>query len=468
MSSAKAEFQEICEDIVPKDLASDELVYNRPKDKADRSLDAYKFYINALYVGMTRAVKNLFVVEREESHRLPALLGVRKLRKTVDIFFEISTEQEWQEEARRLEKQGKLEQAQQIREEHRVFKQPDWNVMTLDKMHEFRKLFFSETTSSFNHRIKLQLLEAALFYNDMIALIFMSMNAKPKRNPFILQLKEKPRLMNQLLMPFRSDQIQRIEPLIKKYGVDYRNHLNLTPLMLASLAGAVKIAEYLVNKGADRMAMDNVGRTAHQFALKRVYEDENYALEKFPMLHEILAPPYIETRVMKRNWVLPSDSELYYVVTIMLALQRDFIGNHQREHAAFSLDDFLKVTRHLPNTPDYECLTKREQLSAFLKKNEVFEARTFIVARMRKGYYCLAPTYNIKVNGVWTDVIELCSYLELRHLGQYSFPCWQHFATDLEEMTQRFRSIKEASENRMLEDPNRLQTPDESLLDWEA
>ncbi|HIB1592538.1 TPA: hypothetical protein ACWV6B_005006 [Salmonella enterica subsp. enterica serovar Muenchen] len=44
-------FRDICGDMTPTDLQQPGK-YSRGKDKRDRSLELYKFYINALYVAM--------------------------------------------------------------------------------------------------------------------------------------------------------------------------------------------------------------------------------------------------------------------------------------------------------------------------------------------------------------------------------------------------------------------------------
>ena len=59
------------------DLERDELDYRRAKDKSDKSLELYKFYVNALYVAMTRAVESLTLVEADTGHPLLDLLGLQ-------------------------------------------------------------------------------------------------------------------------------------------------------------------------------------------------------------------------------------------------------------------------------------------------------------------------------------------------------------------------------------------------------
>jgi superfamily I DNA/RNA helicase len=79
ISDNASEFNSICEGVSMDALHGGEPVYARGKDKADKSLDAYKFYINALYVAITRAVRNVYIIEKSRGHKLPALLGISEI-----------------------------------------------------------------------------------------------------------------------------------------------------------------------------------------------------------------------------------------------------------------------------------------------------------------------------------------------------------------------------------------------------
>lgn len=76
ISTERARFREITEGVPRRSLDADELVYSRDKDKSDKSLEAYKFFVNALYVALTRAVDTIYVVEADASHPLLDLLQV--------------------------------------------------------------------------------------------------------------------------------------------------------------------------------------------------------------------------------------------------------------------------------------------------------------------------------------------------------------------------------------------------------
>ncbi len=58
VSGSAEEFEEIIQGVEKADLPQ-ELEYSRARDKSDKSAEAYKFFVNALYVATTRAVRNL-------------------------------------------------------------------------------------------------------------------------------------------------------------------------------------------------------------------------------------------------------------------------------------------------------------------------------------------------------------------------------------------------------------------------
>ena len=137
MSAARREFRACTEGVAPEDLDR-ELTYARARDKTDKSLDAYKFYVNALYVAMTRAVKSVMVIESDTSHPLWGLLAVHRLNERVELVRDDSSREDWQREARRLELQGKAEQAEQIRREILETEPVPWPVIDAITFHAIR------------------------------------------------------------------------------------------------------------------------------------------------------------------------------------------------------------------------------------------------------------------------------------------------------------------------------------------
>ncbi len=77
VSGQRAAYAEVCDGVTAQDLRRVELEYRRARDKDDKSLELYKFYVNALYVAMTRAAQSLTLVESDTGHPLFVLLGLK-------------------------------------------------------------------------------------------------------------------------------------------------------------------------------------------------------------------------------------------------------------------------------------------------------------------------------------------------------------------------------------------------------
>ena len=129
VSAEDKRFRDISEGVSHEDLQQ-ELKYGRVKDKSDKSLEVYKFYINALYVALTRAICNVYWIEENNQHRLLQLLGLDSAQDSLSLAAQKSSLQDWQREAHKLELQGKQEQADRIRQEILQQQTPDWMSCT--------------------------------------------------------------------------------------------------------------------------------------------------------------------------------------------------------------------------------------------------------------------------------------------------------------------------------------------------
>jgi hypothetical protein len=129
VEGAAKEFQVIAGDLTPQDLQSG-VTFNRAKDKTDKSAEIYKFYINSLYVAITRAVQRVYIIERGTQHEIYRLLGLSNSEKPMDLKAQESSMEDWQKEARKLELQGKIDQAEQIRRDILKSIPVPWKVLT--------------------------------------------------------------------------------------------------------------------------------------------------------------------------------------------------------------------------------------------------------------------------------------------------------------------------------------------------
>jgi hypothetical protein len=257
ISGYDKEFRELTAGVTPEDLNEENLKFSRAKDKADKSLDEYKFYVNSLYVGITRAVKNLYVIETNKKHELLFLLGLTNFKQQSSIKGQSSSKEEWQREARRLEMQGKQEQADAIRRQILQVQPVPWEVTTRSGLPELFKQALNP--DAFNKKAKDRLFEYALYYNERS---YHSQLAHLKYRPAERWEQEGKSILKRMLSDYQTDNVKLLEPKLQRYGIDFRNELNLSPFMIAITQGAEKIAAYLAEKGAKVNLTDIFGRNA--------------------------------------------------------------------------------------------------------------------------------------------------------------------------------------------------------------
>lgn len=148
ISSNRTTFSAICEGVSPGDLEADALTYSRAKDKTDKSLEIYKFYVNALYVALTRATKHVILIEADTKHPLLELLGVQAGKEDLQLETTKSSRADWEREAARLERQGKHEQAEAIRRSILSVKKVPWVVWDEATVRQLEAKAFSKSSSS--------------------------------------------------------------------------------------------------------------------------------------------------------------------------------------------------------------------------------------------------------------------------------------------------------------------------------
>ncbi|MFP3560121.1 ankyrin repeat domain-containing protein, partial [Paraburkholderia sp. SIMBA_049] len=78
-------------------------------------------------------------------------------------------------------------------------------------------------------------------------------------------------------VPFFANHFKDILRQCDLHGVDHRLPMNQTPLMAAAAAGNVALVEALLERGADRDAVDHYGHNALHWALRQAFGDAKFA-----------------------------------------------------------------------------------------------------------------------------------------------------------------------------------------------
>jgi len=342
ISRQRSAYQEVCAGVSAADVAANELRYSRGRDKNDKSLELYKFYVNALYVAMTRAVESLTWLESDIRHPLLDLLGLSEgvLQTTAP---KVSSQQEWAQEARRLELQGKQEQAQAIRETFLAHRPVPWPVWSREMIEAaVPKALDPKDPST---KTKQLVMDYALWHGqsgwlgqlgqaglasarqmapDGCAGLVLSRQAV-ERYGYDHKNFEEPLLRSMAAIQQRHLQayeVKNFKSILQQcdvHGVDHPTPTGATPLMMAARAGHVPLIESLLERGANPLKQDEFGQNAWLHALHRAWYDSNFARHKLAPLFPHLAPTSLDVQTDQRLYRITPNQGEYWVLMLMWA-----------------------------------------------------------------------------------------------------------------------------------------------------
>ena len=406
ISDNAAEFNNVCEGVTPQSLSMDSLAYSRGKDKSDKSLDVYKFYINSLYVAITRAVKNVYIVEHTRGHKLIRLLNIEEDSKERIIREEVSSPDDWKREARRLEMQGKTEQADAIRKNILVTTTPNWEPMTFEKYLETKKAALDQ--ENFNKKAKDRLFDFALIHNQTIILEKLAGLKYKRADNYEL---EHGSIFRKYYHYYKEENLKMVIQEVNKYGIDYRDIHNFTPLHAAVFSGAVNIVSTLLANGANPELSDTFSKTPAQIALRQAFVMPEYAKNKLGKIYPLLLSDSLKIQVDGSLIKIDPYKVEFLMVHLFISVQAA-IQQTKLHHQSLGIktDDLMKNLQYFPETVLPAFRKKREYWLSLLAKHETDSNNPYnkkLFKRLDRGAYILNPEMQIWHNDEW----ELVSYI---------------------------------------------------------
>jgi hypothetical protein len=403
-------YAEICAGVTPEDLAVDTLQYRRAKDRDDRSLEVYKFYVNALYVALTRAIERIVWVESDTGHALLELLGVRESAASAKLDAVRATREDWEREAHKLEQQGKLEQAQAIRSEVLRAAQVPWTVMNEASLADIAAKALDHAQIS--RKPREALLDFALWHGHdrylerLAKLGWGEASTLLKLRPEDGYDRAQANARERHLAPFARKNFKDVLVQCDRYGVDHRTAVDCTPLAMAALAGNGGLVDALLDRGADSQQRDLFGWTAAMHALERATRDSAYAERGFAAVFPKLAPGAIDVEVDGRLVrLLPRHGE--YLVFLLMLVGLKTLASKLRDDAkplylrlGFSAE---ALARQVVTFPGVVMAAERRRQSYFnqvlarAERDAGYQPARKLWLRVRTGYYLPNPALRIRV-----------------------------------------------------------------------
>ena len=418
VSGERQSFQEIVRGVSKEDLEGD-ILYMRAADKTDKSQETYKFFINSLYVAVTRAVQKLYIVESDTTHQMLQVMGLNNPLDHLIMATEQSTNEEWQAEARKLELQGKQEQANEIKRSILKTQAVPWDTYTPTRVAELVRQI--RTARDNPQRPRKALFECALFYDAPTHIRFLSEHGFDKARliysvregrPFFsrsLYEQQKINLDAKILMKYAGTLDKEVVKQCGVYGIDHRTEFNVTSLMLAARAGNVALIKALLSAGANTDAIDNYGMTAWQIALQRAVTHKDFGSSKFFQAHSLLSPSSVSLKVDERLIKLNSSQGEFLLFHVMYVLLITKINMEKPEQVAITaahLADFIGL---LPDSVIADYRKKRQYISGLLAKNETSSQNSYgkqLFTRTKQGYYILNPNLYIRLQEDWLAIFS--------------------------------------------------------------
>ncbi|NJC27011.1 hypothetical protein [Neolewinella antarctica] len=380
-------FREIAAGVTSADLADDQLRYSRAKDKGNKEQEAYKFYINSLYVAFTRAVKNIYLVESATKNDLLRLLGVVDTKEKVDIQVQKSSNDEWLDEAQRLEQQGKTEQAEAIRA--RLRGEEFIGVEEAEALAE--RIFAAPQEAAKKDLERLLKFYAARHQTVGIRRLMNETGYGPAK----FYIGEYEKAQKVLLSYVRSNNRKKVEHLMNKYGHNLTTYEEgMTGFMVAAQYCQQDMLYYFLDKGASKGFQDHFGRTALQHLLIG-FDRRKVKAADLHVWYPKLAPQVGYCRYDGRQYVLNARSMEFFVANLLSAMRREVYGPEDPvAKQCLMITDFMNLIQDTPKSLLPEYRRKRQYVSSILSKNEVDRDDRYnkhFLLRRGRGCYDLHP-----------------------------------------------------------------------------
>ena len=277
VSSSEKAFNEIIKGIQKNDLSAD-LKYNRlGKKESENRLESYKIYINSLYVALTRGMKKLYILEKN-NHKIFELLNVVQEEKKEEIIVEQSSSEEWEEEAQKLEKLGKVEQVEEIRKKKLITSESKTEVITTADTSKLEEEALNPI--KFNKKAKDAFFKIVQEKNR---LDFIEKLAELKYNPakkYLQSLKvKKPQVQKKrkraIILDYanmgKTNQIKKL--IATNADVNFQNEDGGTALMAGCAHNHMKTVNLLLDNGADVNIQNDHGVFPLMFASYNAHAD---------------------------------------------------------------------------------------------------------------------------------------------------------------------------------------------------
>ena len=299
--------------------------------------------------------------------------------------------------------QRKTEQAEAIRKNILVTSTPKWEPMTFERYLSVKKEALDP--ANFNKKTKDLLFDFALIHNHLLVL---EQLAELKYRRAENYENERGSIFRKYYHYYKEDNLKMIVQEVNRYGIDFRDVHNFTPLHAAVFSGALKITSTLLENGANPELTDTFHKNPVQIALRQAFVLPDYAKTKLGKIYPLLLSDSLKIQVEGSLIKIDPHKIEFLMVHLFIAIQAN-IQQTKRYHESFGIkiDDLIQNLQYFPDIvlPAYR--KRREYWLAVLAKHEINSKNPYnkkLFRRIDRGTYILNQAMQIWHNGEWIIV----------------------------------------------------------------
>ena len=410
ISANPTEFTEIINGVEASDLKNETLNYARAADKSDKDAEIYKFYINSFYVAITRSVKNIYLFEKQVNHAALELLSLKEMTKPLQVAEQKSEKHEWLDEARRLEEQGKHEQAEQIRAKYLGYE-----YISPEQLEQIKALALD--TSKKEHEVKKerkQLFQYALTHHKTEWIDQLARLQFQRAMQYMKELRNDGKEYAKNCRLGRKEDVKRV---VLKYGPDFAvPDTAQTGLMVSLHHGQDAVADLLLQMEVNINKSGTNGLLAVDYLLQGYYKTviyrHTFTASKNTLLKywQLVKPTSIAIQEDRRRLNIGAHSMTFFLLVCMRCIEHE-MPNKIKVHfkaperadmiaGEFSMDDIMKFVECIPDEilPPYR--RQRSYVNSVLANHEIDRdspSNKKLFKRTKRGCYILNPWISYKM-----------------------------------------------------------------------
>jgi len=404
ISANPAEFKEIINGVNTTDLHEETLQYARPADKSDKDAEIYKFYTNSFYVAITRSVKNIYLFEKQVDHTALELLALKESTKPLHVAEQKSDKQEWLEEARRLEEQGKYEQAEQIRAKYLGYE-----FISPGQLEEIKLLALDPLKKEAEvKKERKQLFQYALTHHKIKWIDQLAKLQFQRAMQYMKELRQDGKEYAKNCRLGRKDEVKRV---VQKYGANFAApDTSLTGLMIALHHGQDGVADLLLQQEASIDRISAEGLLPLDYLLQGYYKNiiyrHSFVATKSTLIKywHIAKPASLSINIENRRVTAGSHSMAFFLLVCMRCIQMELAAKVKVAYSdkdklpiiagVFTMNDVMRYVECMPEEILHEYRRQRQYVNSLLSLHEIDSKSPYnkkLFKRVERGSYIVNP-----------------------------------------------------------------------------